>query len=83
MASGTVYIYGRIAASPQVCAQLEKEGAVFTDSLEDIPNGSTVLIPAHGAAPEVRDEATGRGLAVIDATCPLVAGGQPGQRGRG
>jgi 4-hydroxy-3-methylbut-2-en-1-yl diphosphate reductase len=76
MASGTVYVYGRIAASPQVCAQLEKEGAVFTDSLEDIPNGSTVLIPAHGAAPEVRDEATGRGLAVVDATCPLVAGAQ-------
>ena len=74
-----MYVYGRIAASPQVRAQLEKEGAVFTDSLEDIPNGSTVLIPAHGAGPEARDEATERGLAVIDATCPLVAGAGRGE----
>jgi 4-hydroxy-3-methylbut-2-en-1-yl diphosphate reductase len=73
-AAGTVYIYGRLAASPQVRAQLEKKGAVFTSSLDDIPNGSTVLIPAHGLAPGLRDEATERGLDVIDATCPLVAG---------
>ena len=40
------------------------------------PGGATVLIPAHGVAPGVRDEAAERGLNVIDATCPLVAGVQ-------
>jgi 4-hydroxy-3-methylbut-2-enyl diphosphate reductase len=72
-ATGQVYVYGRLAASPEVCDQLEREGAVFTNRLSEIPNGSTLLIPAHGAAPEALDEATERGMDVIDATCPLVA----------
>jgi 4-hydroxy-3-methylbut-2-enyl diphosphate reductase len=63
-------------ASPQACADLEKNGAVFARSLDDVPGGATVLIPAHGIAPGVRDEAAERGLNVIDATCPLVAGVQ-------
>ncbi len=40
------------------------------------PSGATVLIPAHGVAPGARAEAAARGLAMIDATCPLVAGVQ-------
>jgi 4-hydroxy-3-methylbut-2-enyl diphosphate reductase len=75
-ATPAVYIYGHLAVSPQVRAELEKEGAVFVASLHEIPNESTVLIPAHGAAPDVRDEAATRALDVIDATCPLVAAAQ-------
>ncbi len=75
-AAGTLYIYGRLAASPEVCAELEKAGAVFAGSLTDIPHGAAVLIPAHGAAPQLRDEAAERGLDIIDATCSLVAGAQ-------
>jgi 4-hydroxy-3-methylbut-2-enyl diphosphate reductase len=60
-------------APPQDCAELEKAGAVFTTSLSDIPNAGTVLIPAHGAPPELREQAAERGLDVIDMTCPLVA----------
>jgi 4-hydroxy-3-methylbut-2-en-1-yl diphosphate reductase len=75
-ATGTVYVYGHLAVSPQVRAELEKEGAVFATSLHEIPNEATVLIPAHGAAPDVLDQATARALDVIDATCPLVAAAQ-------
>jgi len=73
-ARGPVHICGVLMAAPSDRAGLEKDGAVFTSSLSDIPNGATVLIPAHGAAPQVHAEAAERGLAVIDATCPLVAG---------
>jgi 4-hydroxy-3-methylbut-2-enyl diphosphate reductase len=38
-----------------------------------VPDGTTVVFSAHGVAPAVRDEASRRGLNVIDATCPLVA----------
>jgi 4-hydroxy-3-methylbut-2-en-1-yl diphosphate reductase len=48
-------------------------GAVFTDSLDEVPDGATVVFPAHGVAAAVQAEATARGLEVIDATCPLVA----------
>jgi len=37
-----------------------------------VPEGAVVVFSAHGVAPQVRAEAAGRGLRVIDATCPLV-----------
>ena len=72
-ARGPVHVLGQLMAPPQDCAELEKAGAVFTTSLSDIPNAGTVLIPAHGAPPELREQAAERGLDVIDMTCPLVA----------
>ena len=38
----------------------------------DAPEGSALVIRAHGVPPAVKREATGRGLEVIDGTCPLV-----------
>ena len=73
-ARGPVHVLGQLMAPPQDCAELEKAGAVFTTSLSDIPNAGTVLIPAHGAPPQLREQAAERGLDVIDMTCPLVAG---------
>jgi 4-hydroxy-3-methylbut-2-enyl diphosphate reductase len=73
LARGPVHICGQLMASPAERAELEKDGAVFTGSLADIPNDGTVLIPAHGAGPFAAAAAE-RGLRVIDATCPLVAG---------
>ena len=74
LARGPVYVCGQLMASPQTGLDLEKNGAVFARSLDDVPDGALVLIPAHGVAPGVRTEAAERGLDVIDATCPLVAG---------
>jgi 4-hydroxy-3-methylbut-2-enyl diphosphate reductase len=51
---------------------LEALGAVFVDELSSVPEGSNVVFSAHGIAPAVRVEAGERGLATIDATCPLV-----------
>ena len=71
---GPVYIVGELAGTAQALAGLAAAGAVFTGSLSEVPNGATVLIPAHGAPPAVLAEAAERGLTVVDATCPLVAG---------
>jgi len=46
---------------------------VFVDSLDAVPDGAVVLFSAHGVPPAVRDDATKRGLRVVDATCPFVA----------
>ena len=56
-----------------VVADLQRQGAVFVDELDQVPDGTTVVFSAHGVAPAVRAEAARRGLNVIDATCPLVA----------
>ena len=38
-----------------------------------MPDGACVVFSAHGVSPGVRAEADRRGLATVDATCPLVA----------
>lgn len=68
-----VYVRRQIVHNAHVVADLQRRGAVFVDELEEVPDGTTVVFSAHGVSPEVRDEATRRGLRVIDATCPLVA----------
>jgi 4-hydroxy-3-methylbut-2-enyl diphosphate reductase len=55
-----------------VVRDLEERGAVFVDSVEDVPEGATVVFSAHGVSPAVRDAADARRLVTIDATCPLV-----------
>src|SRR6201999_562920 len=50
-----------------------QRGAIFVDELDEVPDGATVVFSAHGVSPAVRDDASGRGLSVIDATCPLVS----------
>jgi len=68
-----VYVRRQIVHNAHVVRDLERHGAVFVDELDQVPDGTTVVFSAHGVAPAVRDEATRRGLNVIDATCPLVA----------
>jgi 4-hydroxy-3-methylbut-2-enyl diphosphate reductase len=69
-----VYVRRQIVHNAHVVADLEAKGAVFVTELGEVPDGSTVVLAAHGVSPAVRAEAMARGeLRVIDATCPLVA----------
>jgi 4-hydroxy-3-methylbut-2-enyl diphosphate reductase len=67
-----VYVRKQIVHNVHVVRDLERRGAVFVEETDEVPEGSTVVFSAHGVSPEVRDDARGRGLHVIDATCPLV-----------
>jgi 4-hydroxy-3-methylbut-2-enyl diphosphate reductase len=67
-----VYVRKQIVHNTHVVRSLEERGAVFVDETEAVPEGSVVVFSAHGVAPEVREEAKGRSLRTIDATCPLV-----------
>jgi 4-hydroxy-3-methylbut-2-en-1-yl diphosphate reductase len=67
-----VYVRKQIVHNTHVVRSLEERGAVFVDETEAVPEGSVVVFSAHGVSPEVREEAKGRGLRTIDATCPLV-----------
>jgi 4-hydroxy-3-methylbut-2-enyl diphosphate reductase len=48
-------------------------GAVFVETLDEIPDGAVTIFSAHGVAQSIIDEAKSRGLPVLDATCPLVS----------
>jgi 4-hydroxy-3-methylbut-2-en-1-yl diphosphate reductase len=67
-----VYVRKEIVHNPYVVEELRRKGAVFVESLLEVPAGQTVIFSAHGVAPEVWAEAQTRKLRVIDATCPLV-----------
>lgn len=67
-----IYVRKQIVHNMHVVKNLEAKGAVFVEELEEVPAGSTVVLSAHGVAPEVRSQAEARELNVIDATCPLV-----------
>jgi 4-hydroxy-3-methylbut-2-enyl diphosphate reductase len=67
-----VYVRKQIVHNSHVVRELEERGAIFVDSVEDIPAGSPVVFSAHGVAPSVRAAADARDLTSIDATCPLV-----------
>ena len=67
-----VYVRKQIVHNTHVVAVLERRGAIFVDETAEIPEGSVVVFSAHGIAPQVREEASRRGLRTIDATCPLV-----------
>jgi 4-hydroxy-3-methylbut-2-en-1-yl diphosphate reductase len=70
---GPVYVRRQIVHNAHVVRDLQQRGAVFVEEVDEVPLGARLVFAAHGVAPEVREQADRRGLAVIDATCPLVA----------
>ena len=67
-----LYVRHAIVHNEFVVRSFEQRGVIFVEDVNEIPEGATVVFSAHGVSPAVREEAIGRGLHVIDATCPLV-----------
>lgn len=67
-----VYVRKQIVHNKHVVETLEKQGAIFVDELETVPEGARVVFSAHGVSPAVHAEAAVKELKTIDATCPLV-----------
>jgi 4-hydroxy-3-methylbut-2-en-1-yl diphosphate reductase len=67
-----VYVRKQIVHNSHVVRELTQRGAIFVDSVEDVPEGATLVFSAHGVAPAVREASAARSLTTIDATCPLV-----------
>jgi 4-hydroxy-3-methylbut-2-enyl diphosphate reductase len=67
-----LYVRHQIVHNRFVLERLETEGAIFVESLNEVPVGQRVIFSAHGVAPIEWERARQRELRVIDATCPLV-----------
>ena len=67
-----IYVRKEIVHNRFVVEELQQKGAIFVDSVEEVPAGERVIYSAHGVSPEVRQDSKLRELRVIDATCPLV-----------
>ena len=67
-----VYVRKEIVHNKHVVQTLQARGAIFVEETDEVPEGATVVFSAHGVAPVVHQQAAGRNLRTIDATCPLV-----------
>ncbi|MFT4050954.1 MAG: 4-hydroxy-3-methylbut-2-enyl diphosphate reductase [Microbacterium sp.] len=67
-----VYVRKQIVHNIHVVTELEAQGAIFVDEVDEVPAGAHVVFSAHGVSPAVVSAAADRGLRAIDATCPLV-----------
>lgn len=68
-----IYFLGELVHNQHVVGWLEKELGIKTvKKIDQIPDGSIVIIRAHGATPNVYEEIKKRNLEFVDATCPLV-----------
>ena len=68
-----VYVRHEIVHNRFVVDRLAGMGAVFVAELDAVPNGRPVVFSAHGVPKSVTAAAEDRGLAYLDATCPLVS----------
>jgi 4-hydroxy-3-methylbut-2-en-1-yl diphosphate reductase len=68
-----VYVRHEIVHNRYVVDTLKAKGAIFVESLDQVPDGVPVVFSAHGVPKAVPAKAEARGLDYIDATCPLVS----------
>lgn len=69
---GRLYSLGAIVHNEAELGRLQQQGLVTANSLEEVPEGETVLIRAHGEPPSTYESALKRHLTVIDCSCPVV-----------
>jgi 4-hydroxy-3-methylbut-2-enyl diphosphate reductase len=68
-----VYVRHEIVHNRYVVESLKAKGAVFVETLEEVPDtDAPVIFSAHGVPRAIPEEADRRKLFAIDATCPLV-----------
>lgn len=66
------YCLGELVHNKQVVDKLKDKGLVFIDTLEEVEDGSRVIIRAHGVTKETYELAKKKNLDIIDLTCPNV-----------
>jgi 4-hydroxy-3-methylbut-2-enyl diphosphate reductase len=68
-----VYVRHEIVHNRHVVEELERQGAIFVEELDEIPGQYPVVFSAHGVPKSVPAAAEERNLLYLDATCPLVS----------
>jgi 4-hydroxy-3-methylbut-2-enyl diphosphate reductase len=73
-----IYVLGMLIHNPTYLEKIHKEGVVtveeedFLSGKVEIPEGSTVVLRAHGARKELIDKLENMRVETIDTTCPYV-----------
>ncbi len=66
------YVLGEIIHNPNVVKAIREKGLVTVDSLNEVPDGATVVFRSHGVPEKYYGECERRGINVVDCTCSFV-----------
>ncbi len=67
----SIYSLGPLIHNPQTVEELEKKGVRVVESVDDIRCGK-VIVRSHGITRPDAEALAGKGVTIIDATCPFV-----------
>src|SRR3989339_966823 len=67
-----IYMLGNLVHNTQVVEKLKQQGIKVIKDINEIKDGETLLISAHGVPPSVYEEAKKKKLKIIDTTCSWV-----------
>jgi len=67
-----IYTLGDVIHNPPEVERLKTLGVRPVASLNDVEEGGTLILRAHGVHPDLIREAQQRGIRILDATCPFV-----------
>lgn len=71
-----VFSLGPLIHNKTTLTRLSEKGLLVAENLNSVPDGSTVIIRAHGVPPEIYSLMEEKHINVIDATCPRVKASQ-------
>ena len=69
---GKLYTWGPLIHNQAVTDALAKQGVQITESFEPVAENDTLIVRSHGESKKFFAEAAGRGIRIVDATCPFV-----------
>ncbi len=67
-----VYFLGDLIHNRRVITQIKEMGGIVVDSVDEIPEGATVVLRAHGTPKEIIASLKERGIRYVDTICPIV-----------
>lgn len=68
-----VYSLGSLIHNKAVTSELERKGLIMISDISEAPDGSTVIIRAHGEPACTYEAAAEKNIRLIDLTCPFVS----------
>ena len=69
---GSVYSLGELIHNRGVVDDLASKGVIPVESIDELPEGGTLVIRSHGVPPRIYAECEKRGIPYVDCTCPFV-----------
>ena len=68
----TIYCYHEIVHNKWIVEKFQNNNVVFVEDPDEIPNGSVVMLSAHGTSPSIEDAFNNKSSLTINSVCPLV-----------